>query len=129
MLFLRKPKHEDLDEIKASYERSISIHSPWVYPPKDYNAYLAEENRYFLCLENTHEIVGTFNISEVVRGYFQSAYLGYAAFSPHHRKGYMTKGMKLLVTEAFVTLNLHRLEVNIQPENYNSISLVSEVGF
>ena len=41
----------------------------------------------------------------------------------------MYQGLLLLLQEAFNTLNLHRLEANIQPENMGSIRLVSKAGF
>jgi ribosomal-protein-alanine N-acetyltransferase len=129
MLYLRKPIEEDLSEIKALYLRSVNLHAPFSYPPKDYDCYLSEENRYFLCHENTRQIMGTFNISGIVRGFFQSAYLGYEVFTPHDGKGYMRIGLSLLLNEAFVELNLHRLEANIQPDNIASIKLVEGAGF
>jgi len=129
VLVLRKSKVEDEAEVKKCYERSALLHVPWSYPPTDFLAYLAEAGRYFLCLENTGEIVGTFNISGVVYGRFQSAYLGYEVFSPHENRGYMTAGFKLLISQAFDQLNLHRLEANIQPGNNSSIKLVSRIGF
>ncbi len=129
MVFLRTPKIEDLLEIKCAYENSISIHNPWVFAPENYMSYLQQEGRYFICANETGAIVGTFNISGVVRGYFQSAYLGYEVFHPYQEKGLMSEGLKLLLKEAFESLNLHRLEANIQPENIASIKLVSNGGF
>ena len=129
MLYLRKPVVQDLAEIKSLYERSSSLHHPWSYPPKDYNSYISENGRFFLCLGETGGIVGTFNVSGVLRGYFQSAYLGYEVFSPYNGKGFMRIGLKLFIEEAFGHLNLHRLEANIQPENEVSIKLVSGAGF
>lgn len=129
MVILRKPKFDDLSEVKYLYEQSASIHNPWTYAPKNYESYLNQEGRYFLCLAETSEIIGTFNISEIVRGNFQSAFLGYEIFFPHQGKGYMSKGLVLLLKEAFESLNLHRLEANIQPENIASIQLVSKAGF
>ena len=129
MVFLRKPKDEDLGEIELAYERSVSIHLPWTHGPTDFETYLSDENRYFVCLDGTEEIIGTLNISGVVRGYFQSAYLGYEVFMPHQGKGYMRMGLNLLIDEAFTKLSLHRLEANIQPGNEASIGLVSKAGF
>lgn len=129
MLYLRKPVVEDVAEIKSLYERSGSLHHPWSYPPKDYISYISEDGRYFLCHGEKGDIVGTFNVSGVVRGYFQSAYLGYEVFSPYNGKGFMRIGLELFIKEAFGQLNLHRLEANIQPENEVSIKLVSGAGF
>jgi ribosomal-protein-alanine N-acetyltransferase len=82
-----------------------------------------------LCLSSTGEIVGTFSISNIVRGYFHSAYLGYEAFVPHQGKGHMRAGMELLLDHAFSELNLHRLEANVQPGNLSSIRLLERAGF
>jgi ribosomal-protein-alanine N-acetyltransferase len=129
VILLRKPNNKDLDEVSSAYDRSASVHHPWTHAPKDYEVYLSEEHRYFSCLDSTGEIVGTFNISGLVRGYFQSAYLGYEVFVPHQGKGYMKIGLNLMLEEVFTKLNLHRLEANIQPGNEASIQLVSQAGF
>lgn len=80
-------------------------------------------------MTETDQIIGTFNISNIIRGYFHSAYLGYEMFHPYQGNGYMRLGLDLLLNEAFQVLNLHRLEVNIQPENIASIRLVAGAGF
>ncbi len=88
MLYLRKPTSSDEAEIRNCYARSKSLHQPWTYEPSDISAYLAQPERYFLCLESTDAIVGTFNLSNIVRGYFHSAYLGYEVFEPYQGKGW-----------------------------------------
>lgn len=128
-VYLRKPQINDLAEIKEAYERSVQLHQPWTYPPSDFEQYLTQEHRYFVCLTESHTIVGTFNISNIIRGYFHSAYLGYEVFHPYQGRGYMKAGLKLLLSEAFEKLNLHRLEANIQSENIASIHLVANAGF
>jgi len=129
MVTLRKSTPNDMDEVKKLYAQSISLHHPWVFAPQDYEAYLSQENRYFVCSSENGKIVGTFNISGIVRGYFQSAYLGYEVFHPYQGRGYMSQGITLLLKEAFEGLNLHRLEANIQPDNVASTRLVSKAGF
>jgi ribosomal-protein-alanine N-acetyltransferase len=84
---------------------------------------------FLVCLRSTNEIAGIVSLSEIVRGNFRSAYLGYYAFTPHARSGYMTEGLGLVVTRAFRRLGLHRLEANIQPGNRASIALVRRLGF
>lgn len=129
IVYLRRPQDSDLLEVENAYKNSESLHQPWTYPPNNFQNYLQLEGRYFLCLKDTHQIIGTFNISNIVRGHFHSAYLGYEVFSPYQGKGYMRMGLNLLLNEAFHVLNLHRLEANIQPENIASIRLVAGAGF
>jgi len=73
--------------------------------------------------------VGVFNLSEIVRGSFHSAYLGYYGFAPHAGQGYMREGMALVLVATFRELKLHRVEANVQPANARSISLVRAAGF
>jgi len=74
-------------------------------------------------------LLGSVNLSEIVRGPFQSAYLGYQIGAPFARQGYMTEGLGLVLHYAFARLKLHRLEANIQPENRASLALVARLGF
>lgn len=69
------------------------------------------------------------DVSEIVRGVFRSAYLGYFAFRPHEGRGLMSEGLGLVVRDAFRRLGLHRLEANVQPGNRASIRLVKRLGF
>ena len=69
------------------------------------------------------------NINDIIRGAFQSASLGYYAFSPYAGQGLMHEGMLLVLKHAFGKLKLHRLEANIQPDNRASIALVRKCGF
>lgn len=84
--------------------------------------------KYFVC-DEVGEICGVMNLSEVVRGSFQSAYLGYYALAPHAGKGLMSLGLGLVLDRAFGDLGLHRVEANIQPKNRRSIELVKRAGF
>ena len=129
MVFLRSPISTDLEKIKIAYQNSQFFHQPWVYPPIDFDQYLEQEHRYLLCLKNTKEIVGAFHLSGIVRGAFQSCFLGYEVFYPYQQKGLMTLGMKKIIHLAFKELNLHRIEANIQPDNIASITLVKKSGF
>ena len=63
---------------------------------------------------------GVYNFSEIVRGAFQSAFLGYFAFTPMAGTGLMAEGLAAALDIAFRQLKLHRVEVNIQPNNARS---------
>jgi [ribosomal protein S5]-alanine N-acetyltransferase len=97
-------------------------------------AYLARCRRpdyvgLLVCRRQDDAIVGAFTLSQIVRGSFQSAYMGYQVFVPFDGRGYMTEAMPLVLRYVFATLKLHRVEANIQPGNGPSRSLVTRAGF
>ncbi len=89
---------------------------------------LSEQQKCYLVFNNEH-LIGVFNISGIIRGCFQSAYLGYYANHVFAGKGLMSKGLKLVLEKIFLELKLHRIEANIQPTNRASILLVKKNGF
>lgn len=116
--------------------RSVVLYEGWVSPPNSPEAFAAFLEKYstecnysFLAKNNAGSLVGTININEIVRGAFQSAFLGYYAFEPNSGKGLMKEAMTSVISIAFHELGLHRLEANIQPENSRSIGLVKSLGF
>ena len=64
-----------------------------------------------------------------MQGVFKSAYSGYYASVAQAGKKLMSGALKLVLKETFTTLNLHRVEANIQPTNTSSIQLVTNNGF
>jgi ribosomal-protein-alanine N-acetyltransferase len=136
-VFLRPPARGDRDEFIALMRASRSFHSPWATAPTDderFAAYLADSRRadfeaMLVCRAEDGAIVGFFNLSQIVRRGFQSAYLGYAVGKPYSGKGYMRDGLELVLRHAFTTLRLHRVEANIQPTNASSLALARGAGF
>lgn len=136
-VFIRPVRPEDGAELIAANLASIALHEPWVSPCRDepgFFAYLArcdgERSAGFIAREReTGRIVGVVNVNEIVRGFFQSAYLGYYGVVPMGRRGLMTEAVRLVVTWSFRELGLHRLEANIQPDNAPSRALVKRLGF
>jgi ribosomal-protein-alanine N-acetyltransferase len=134
---LRTPSYADQDEFLAAMRASRRFHHPWMTAPTTPQAYdglmnrVAEPRYEPMLLRRRADgaIVGFFNIGEIVRGYFQSAFLGYAAVAEHAGQGYMSEGLALVLARAFGELQLHRLEANIQPGNLPSINLVRRAGF
>lgn len=116
---------------------SQRLHKPWLSAPHTPELFrdLVTRSRkptqesFFVCLIETDELVGVINLNEIVRGLFQSAYLGYYAFEPFSGAGYMTEGLTLVLDQAFGPLGLNRLEANVQPRNKRSSRLISRLGF
>jgi ribosomal-protein-alanine N-acetyltransferase len=55
--------------------------------------------------------------------------VGYQIGEQFSAQRYMTEALQLVLRYAFVSLKLHRLEANIQPENVASLALVKRAGF
>jgi ribosomal-protein-alanine N-acetyltransferase len=134
---LRPPTADDRDEFVAGMLASRRFHRPWLTPPTTaagFDALLlraldpAFEPMLVSRLEDC-ALVGFFNVSNIIRGSLQSAFLGYGGVAAHAGAGYMTEGLALVLRRVFADLRLHRLEANIQPGNAASIALVSRRGF
>ena len=127
----------DQDEFCSLVRASADLHRPWVRLPatdEDFRAWIRRfddgVNRGFLVrIRDTGEAAGMININSIIRGRYQGASLGYAAFAPAAGRGYMTEGLALTLRHAFRDLRLHRLEANIQPGNHASLALVRRLGF
>jgi ribosomal-protein-alanine N-acetyltransferase len=136
-VYLRAPDRSDEEEFVAAMQASASLHRPWLYAPQtpeDFREYLVRALRpsseFFLgCRLEDGAIVGFLNLSEIVRGSFQSAYLGYGAVAAFAGQGYMSEALALVLRESFTRLGLHRVEANIQPDNEASVALVRRGGF
>jgi ribosomal-protein-alanine N-acetyltransferase len=135
--FIRRARPSDADEFTALMRRSRELHRPWSFPPtrrEEFNA-LVERARaddfelLLLCRVEDGAVVGFFNLSQIFRGTFLNAYLGYAVGAPYAGMGYMTEGIDLVLRHAFGALGLHRVEANIQPGNERSIALAKRAGF
>lgn len=133
---LETPSRRRQDEFLSAVARSQTLHRHWVSPPRTAEAFAAYLKRvkqpthvgYWVRTE-ANELAGVININEIVRGAFSSGYLGYYAFVPYTGRGYMTEGLRAVVSQAFRRLRLHRLEANIQPDNEPSRRLVQRLGF
>jgi ribosomal-protein-alanine N-acetyltransferase len=134
---LRVLERADREEFLALARESRELHRPWTYPPEradQFDDLFARSRRDdFVCLlaiaGDVGDIAGVFTISQIVRGAFQSAYLGYYANARYARQGLMREAMEQVLDHAFGLLALHRLEANIQPGNGPSVALARGAGF
>ena len=134
---LRLLTRGDREEFLRLAAESRGLHRPWTYPPErpeQFDELYARSRRddcvcLLACLRDGGQIAGVLIISQIVRGAFQSAYLGYYAHERHAGQGHMREAMVQTVAHAFGPLALHRLEANIQPGNAASIALALSAGF
>ena len=140
-VYLRPPRLSDAAAFHAAVRASAGLHRGWTHAPGTPARYAKYVRRYaargkhpthagFLVFRRDDDaLVGVYNFSEIVRGAFQSAYLGYFAFAPLAGTGLMSEGLAAALDIAFRKLRLHRVEVNIQPDNARSLALAMRSGF
>ncbi len=136
-VFLRRLRAADEAEFLRLVRESRGSHHPWVSPPSGVAGVQALVRRAeadtvvsLLVWERTTEtLLGVFNLSQIFRGNFRSANVGYYGHTAFMGRGYMSEGLELVVRYAFAKIGLHRIEANIQPGNQRSIALVERCGF
>src|SRR5215472_14325535 len=136
-VLLRAPRRQDQAEFLALNRASVAFHRRLVSPPvatAQYADYLTRCGRddcrcFMVCRRADRSIIGAINLSQIFRGAFENAYLGYQIGAAYANQGYMSEALRLVLRYAFEELQLHRLEANIQPGNIASIAMVRRAGF
>ena len=75
------------------------------------------------------QLIGRVVLSEVVRGPFQNAYLGYWIDHTRQNAGYTTEAVGAVVSWAFSELGLHRVQAAVIPHNAGSRRVLAKLGF
>lgn len=134
---LRPVRASDRAELLERARASRDLHGDWIQPPTDdagFDAYLRRASldsveSLVASRPDDGSIVAVFTLSQIFRGAFQNAYLGFHAFVPFAGRGWTTAGMRAMLEHTFGPLGLHRVEANVQPDNVRSRALVERVGF
>ncbi|MCI0688120.1 MAG: GNAT family N-acetyltransferase [Sporichthyaceae bacterium] len=140
-VLLRRPRPQDEQWYLDALRRSAAHIAPWNPVRDDPGAFDellerdASGNSVIFTVVNRADggCAGKIAVNNIVRGRFQCAVLGYDAFVPYAGSGRMREALQQVVARCFAPLpaglGLHRLEVNIQPDNVRSIGLAKRVGF
>lgn len=78
---------------------------------------------------NPNRIIGTVSFSNIIKGIFQSCFLGYRTDEHETKKGYATEAIARGVKYMFEEVKIHRIEANIMPVNSASIRVIEKLGF
>ncbi len=148
-VLLRYPGKRDRAEFLALKRSNRSFLEPWEATPPDGADLFSEvafdrllktrrselNHRFVVCLRDDPErgaagrIIGQISLGNIVRGAFQSCYVGYWIGQAYAGHGYMSESLALVLRFAFEDLGLHRAEANIIPRNKPSLGLVKKLGF
>ena len=75
------------------------------------------------------DLVGQITVSNVVRGAFDGASVGYWVDQRVAGRGVVPTALALVVDHCFREVGLHRVEAEVRPENAASLRVVSKLGF
>lgn len=142
-VYLRYPAASDRAEFLRLHRASRGFLAPWegttpngprptttaVFQRMLRSRRTAQSRRFIVCRVQDGAIMGQIGLGGIIRGSFQSAFVGYWIGKPFARQGHMTEALTLALSHAFRELALHRVEANIVPSNRASISLVKRLGF
>lgn len=73
--------------------------------------------------------IGQVTVGGIARGSLLSAYIGYWIDQRFAGRGIMPTAVALATDHAFADVGLHRMEINIRPENAASLRVVEKLGF
>jgi ribosomal-protein-alanine N-acetyltransferase len=137
-VYIRPPQPGDETVYREAVLRSADHLSPWnPVEPDGLPDLLRRQGpalRSFMIFDKEDDgLVGRVNVANIVRARFCNGALGYDSYVPYAGTGRMTEGMRLIVDRCFASapegLGLHRLEINVQPDNDRSIAMARRLGF
>ncbi|GEB51621.1 MULTISPECIES: GNAT family N-acetyltransferase [Streptomyces] len=137
-VYIRPPQATDARLYSEAVVRSADHLRPWnPVEPDGLPDLLRRQGptlRTFMIFDREDDgLVGRVNVANIVRARFRNGALGYDSYLPYAGTGRMTEGLRLVVTRCFAPvpegLGLHRLEINVQPENSRSLALAKRLGF
>lgn len=139
-LHLRAPNLGDSDSMHALLSDPQTVEY-WVNTPiKDKKIttsklaeYLGSDDKgesisWAICLKNKPEMIGRcvfFHFDEANR----RAEIGYILNRQYWRRGLMRQAVETVIQFGFDTLNLHRIEADVDPGNAGSLALLESIGF
>ena len=137
---LRRRDHSAWQQLRR---RNAAWLTPWEatapdgdVPRSTFSAYVRRLNRaarqdrnYSFAVEYRGELVGQVTVAGVTRGSLLSASVGYWISEHVAGRGIIPTAVALVCDWCFTDLGLHRVEINIRPENAASLRVVAKLGF
>ena len=75
------------------------------------------------------KFIGQITLGGIAFGAMRGAYIGYWIDQRFANRGYTTRAVNLLTQFAFDKLSLHRIEINLRPENAASKRVAEKAGY
>jgi ribosomal-protein-alanine N-acetyltransferase len=76
-----------------------------------------------------NNLIGQISMGGIILGALRGAHIGYWIDRAYAGRGYTTEAVKLLTQYGFSVLALHRIEINLRPENAASRRVAEKAGY
>jgi len=139
-LSLRWIRSEDVDDFYAVYSNP-EVMRYWSTPPlpnQDAASKLIDEIhdgierndmlKWGIALRSNDKLIGSVTLFHIDLTH-RRAEIGYAQGREFWGQGYMQEALKAVLNHAFVMLNLHRIEADVDPRNAASVRTLERLGF
>jgi ribosomal-protein-alanine N-acetyltransferase len=73
--------------------------------------------------------LGQIHFTQLSRGPFCSAVLGYSIDTAHEGQGLMHEALTAALADVFARVGLHRVQAAVRPDNVRSLALLERLGF
>lgn len=148
-LTLRPLRYQDKKVWQQVHSRNADWLAPWeaTRPAVDGNQmlpsfyamvrHLNREARYGRALpfgiwierEGVPYFAGQITLGGIVMGAYRGAHIGYWIDERFANQGYTTRAVRALTKYSFETVQLHRIEINMRPENIASARVAQKSGY
>lgn len=97
----------------------------------EYQMFVHTQNMRFWLYEKGYPdtIIGTICFYNITRSIFQHCCVGYKVDQKHWNRGYAKEALSYMIPQAFLELDIHRMEAQVMPDNEASIHLMESLGF
>ena len=79
--------------------------------------------------EGSEQFIGQITLGGIIFGAYRGGHIGYWIDQRYANRGYTTRAVKALTNFAFTELQLHRIEINLRPENGASRKVAEKSGY
>jgi ribosomal-protein-alanine N-acetyltransferase len=83
----------------------------------------------FLQEKGSEKLIGQITLGGIIFGAMRGAHIGYWIDQRFSSRGYTTRAVELLTKFGFESLKLHRIEINLRPENEPSKKVALKAGY
>jgi len=112
------PAYEDHDT-RPSFYQMVRMLNREARAGRSYSFFIWSENN----------LVGQITMGGVMYGALRGAHIGYWVDRNYANRGFTTQAVKLVTAFGFSQLGLHRMEINVRPENAASCRVAEKAGF